>query len=92
MITMHLDPFFLIGIVGMVLILIAFFMVQSHTWSQDDLIYDIVNMLGSACLVIYGIAGRVWPFVILNSIWGIYSLKDVIVDLIERGKKRIANV
>ncbi len=89
---MQFDPYFLMGIAGMILILIGFFMVQSHTWSQDDLIYDTVNFLGSLLLVVYGVAGKAWPFVILNSIWGLYSLKDVITDVIARGKKRIANV
>jgi hypothetical protein len=78
---MQYDPFFLTGIAGMLLILIAFFKVQSHRWSQDSMIYDVFNFLGSVLLVIYGIAGEAWPFVILNGIWAIYSLKDVIVDL-----------
>ena len=81
---MFADPYFIAGIAGMLLILLAFFMVQSHTWSQDDLIYDFVNFLGSLLLVIYGVAGHAWPFVILNSVWGLYSLKDVLADMMKK--------
>lgn len=83
---MQLDPYFLIGIAGMILLLLAFFMVQTHRWSQDDFAYDVVNFLGSSMFVIYGIAGKTWPFVILNGVWAIYSLKDAILDLCSRKK------
>ncbi len=89
---MQTDPFFLMGIAGMILVLIGFFMVQSHRWSLDSIKYDIINLIGSLLLVFYSIAGRVWPFVILNGIWAIYSLKDVMGDIIARGKKRVASI
>jgi glucose uptake protein GlcU len=75
-----------LGIIGMALILLGFFMTQSHKWSQDDLKYDLTNFVGSALLVYYGIIGRAWPFVILNGVWGLYSLKDVFVDM-KKGRK-----
>ncbi len=76
-----------LGMIGMLLILIGFFMVQSHRWSQDDLKYDLINAVGSLLLVIYGIEGRAWPFVILNTIWALYSLKDVITDTMKTQAK-----
>lgn len=87
MALMYIDYFFLMGITGMLLILVAFFMVQGHRWSQDGLRYDVMNLLGSVLLVAYGVAGRAWPFVILNGIWALYSLKDVIQDIITSSKK-----
>ncbi len=83
---MQIDPFFAAGLLGMLLILIAFFMVQAHKWSQDGLTYDMINFLGSALLVIYGVAGKAWPFVILNGVWAMYSLKDVILDIVSPKK------
>ncbi len=80
------------GIAGMILVLIGFFMVQSHRWSSDSIRYDIINLIGSILLVFYSIAGKVWPFVILNSILAIYSLKDVLGDIVARGKKRVASI
>lgn len=78
---MQLDPFFLLGMIGMVLILIAFLLLQRHCISQDDLSYDALNFFGSALLVIYGIVGHAWPFVILNGIFGLYSLIDMFSDM-----------
>jgi arginine exporter protein ArgO len=78
------DPFFLAGIVGMLLVLIGFFGVQSHRMHQDNLSYDILNLVGSILLVIYGIAGAAWPFVVLNGVWALYSLKDVMGDLMKK--------
>ncbi len=75
---MNIDLLLALGILGMLCILWAFLMVQAHRWSQDDLFYDAVNFLGSLFLVIYAVSGRAWPFVILNSIWALYSLRDVL--------------
>lgn len=76
-----------IGIVGMMLILIAFFQVQRHAWSQDSLKYDIVNFIGSSLLVFYAVTGGAWPFVILNGVWALYSLKDIIADITTKKRK-----
>lgn len=78
---MPIDPYLLMGILGMMLILIAFLLLQRHHISQDDFSYDALNFFGSVLLVIYGIAGHVWPFVILNGIFGLYSLVDMFSDI-----------
>ena len=78
-----------LGILGMIIILWTFTMVQSHKWSQDSVRYDLLNFLGSALLVAYALDARAWPFVILNGIWALYSLKDILFDL-SRGRKPIS--
>ena len=88
---MQLDPYFLMGIIGMLLILIAFLLLQRHYITQDDLSYDALNFFGSALLVIYGIVGHVWPFVILNGIFGLYSLIDMISDIKSQKKSLLGN-
>ncbi|HEC21153.1 MAG TPA: hypothetical protein ENI70_01400 [Candidatus Peregrinibacteria bacterium] len=70
-----------IGIAGMVLILLAFLMIQWQKWHQDDLIYDLVNFFGSAALIYYAIIGNAIPFIILNFIWAASSLRDVFIDI-----------
>jgi len=85
-----MDIFFLLGILGMALILLAFFMNQSKRWSQDDLIYDFVNLVGSVLLVVYALPALSWPFIILNGVWALVSLKDVVTDLQRDSKKRPA--
>lgn len=81
---MTLDLPLLLGILGMILILVGFFGVQTHKMNQDALGYDILNFLGSALLVYYGLVGHAWPFVILNGVWALYSLKDIVSDLMKK--------
>lgn len=69
--------FLSIGIAGMCCILFGFLMVQTHRWSQDDTAYDLTNAVGSLLLVINAATIRAWPFFILNSIWFLYSLRDL---------------
>lgn len=76
-----MDIFFLIGITGMLLILLAFFMNQANKWNNDDLIYDVVNLIGSIFLIIYAIPPLSWPFIVLNGVWAVVSLRDVALDL-----------
>lgn len=76
-----MDIYFLIGIGGMLLILLAFFMNQINRWKNDDLIYDVVNLIGSVCLIIYALPPLSWPFIVLNGVWAFVSLKDVILDI-----------
>ena len=71
----------IIGLVGMSLILLAFILNQSHKWKDTDLKYDIVNSIGSLLLVIYSILISSWPFLILNAVWMIVSVRDVFLDL-----------
>lgn len=79
-----LDPWLAAGIAGAACILWGFLMIQTHRWTEDDFIYDLANFVGSALLVAYGVAGRAWPFVVLNGVWAVYSLRDLPGDLARR--------
>lgn len=78
---MVIDPFLLLGIIGMLLIIVGFLGIQTHRISQDDLSFDLLNCIGSLLLVVYAIAGKVWPFAILNGMIFVYSLKDIVQDI-----------
>lgn len=68
----------LIGSIGAAIILIAFILNQFHIWKDTDFKYDLLNFLGSVLLVVYAILLKSYPFLILNTIWGLVSLKDVL--------------
>lgn len=87
---MSTDLPFLAGIAGMCCILVGFFLVQSHRWSPDRLAYDVLNGVGSALLVWYAWDGSAWPFLVLNAIWMLYSLKDI-VFADRKGVKMVRN-
>lgn len=76
-----MDLAYLAGIAGLIIVLVAFVMEQTGRWQEDDLLYDGANFLGSLLLVIYAILGNAVPFIVLNVVWGGYSLYDVILDL-----------
>ena len=66
----------IIGSTGATLILIAFILEQTHRWKDTSLKYDLVNLVGSVLLIIYAILLRSWPFLILNTVWALVSLRD----------------
>ncbi|MFA6424441.1 MAG: hypothetical protein WCV83_03990 [Candidatus Magasanikbacteria bacterium] len=81
---MNLDFITIIGIIGAALILLAFVLEQFKIWSSEMLRYDLVNFLGSIILVYYGILIKGYPFVILNSVWALVSLHDVVEDILRK--------
>jgi len=73
-----------IGFIGAFLILIAFILNQMKKWDQGTFEYDFTNCIGSLLLVVYGILSKSWPFVVLNGVWFLVSLRDSIKDLNNR--------
>ncbi len=71
----------LIGIIGMCFLLIAFLLNQIGKWDVDDLQYDLFNALGSILLLIYAYMLNSIPFIIVNLVWALFSVKDVFLDL-----------
>ncbi len=70
----------IIGLIGMSFILLAFVMNQIHKWKDSDFIYDLVNVIGSLCLISYAFIIESFPFFILNSVWFLVSIRDVYLD------------
>jgi len=80
----------ILGIIGALIILIAFVLNETNRWKNDGWQYDAVNFLGSSLLVIYAILLHSIPFFILNAVWAAVSLRDLILDwkkLRQKGKK-----
>ena len=76
----------ILGIIGATLILVAFILEQTKVWNSEMLKYDFVNFVGSAILIYYGFLIKGYPFVILNSVWALVSLHDVVTDIIRNNK------
>lgn len=70
----------IIGVAGATITLVFFILEQLHKISNDNAWFDGGNFVGSALLVVY--AYLLWsiPFLILNTIWAVFSLKDLLVD------------
>lgn len=68
----------IIGIIGAGMVLFAFIMVQMKKWTPESFYFDLVNFLGSVVLIVYGLLLNSIPFIILNTVWAAFSLRDVI--------------
>ena len=65
-----MDPNFIIGIIGMAFILIAFVLDEFvQKWNQNTLQYNILNIMGSFLLAYYAYTLPSIPFIILNAVW-----------------------
>ncbi len=73
----------IIGTFGAGIVLVAFFLNQAHRLSQDSLSYDVLNLLGSSLLVLYALLLGSTPFLVLNGIWCLVSLRDVGVHILK---------
>ena len=67
----------LIGIIGMGFLLIAFLLNQVGKWKVKDLKYDLFNAIGSTLLLYYAFVLNSVPFMIINLVWALFSIKDV---------------
>ena len=68
----------MIGMLGMILVLLAFTFLKLNKITHKDLIYNLLNLVGSLFLAVSAIYTKSYPLVILNSIWVVFSLIDII--------------
>lgn len=60
----------IVGIIGMLLILIAFILDEFILKNgADSIYYNLLNVFGSTLLIYYAHSLRAWPFLILNLVW-----------------------
>jgi len=74
----------IIGTIGAVIILYTFVMNQFGKLSADGFWYDFLNLLGSGALLYYAATLGALPFIIINGIWAILSLKDVLAHIFKK--------
>lgn len=68
----------IVGVFGASIILIVFVLNQINKLKNDSFLYDFLNLIGSILLMIYAILLTSYPFLILNLVWALVSLKDVV--------------
>lgn len=76
-----MDFVLLTGVAGATIILVAFMLNQLNIWRNDTFSYDLANFIGSSILIYYAVLLDSLPFIILNSVWALFSLKDVFTYL-----------
>jgi hypothetical protein len=68
----------IIGITGATIVLIAFILNQLGKLSSDSVVYDAANFVASVLLFMYSLETMAVPFLITNTVWGLFSLWGVL--------------
>jgi hypothetical protein len=64
-----------LGIIGMILILVAFILDEFYkNFNQDTVYYNLVNIFGSGLLTYYAYTISSLPFLLLNLVWLIVAI------------------
>ncbi len=90
-----MDFALILGILGATCIVSAFILDMLRVLNRDMYTYVFINLVGSLLLVWYSILITAWPFIILNGLWVVFSVLDVIEILKEHknfektGQKKI---
>jgi hypothetical protein len=71
----------LIGIVGAFIILGCFILNEFNKLDRHSVWYDTGNVVGSLILMVYSYLLGSWPFLILNIVWGLVALRDLLKTL-----------
>jgi len=69
--------FDILGIIGLVLILLAFVLLQRNKLSDDDHAYNLMNIVGGLALGAYGAYYGAWFSVVLNFVWAVVAGFDM---------------
>jgi len=64
----------LLGFLGMILLLSAFLFNQFKWFANDSVAYHVFNLLGAYILTYYAYVLGNTPFIILEFVWGSFSL------------------
>lgn len=62
-----------VQVIGSLLVLAGFALLQRGVVSQKSLSYLIVNLLGSGVLAVEAVIERQWGFLLLEGVWAIVS-------------------
>ena len=72
-----LNIYFTIGVSGLILLLGAFFLLETDKISRHSKPYLVANIIGSALLAVYALSLQSWPFVVLESVWAAFSIYEL---------------
>jgi hypothetical protein len=73
----------IVQVVGALMILVAYAAAQAGRWSTDQLVYLVLNEVGSVVLAVVAAIGHNWGFLLLEGVWAIVTA----VSLFRRGHR-----
>jgi hypothetical protein len=76
------------GWIGAFVLLTAYFLVSLRRLAGNGVLFQLLNVAGSAGVAVASIAGRVWPSVALNVVWIGIGVVILVRNAIRRGTAR----
>ena len=80
--------FQIIGWSGSALLIIAYVLVSSKKLGPESVKYQLINLGGAACLLVYALYTVAYPFVLVNFIWLIIGLNFLYKIYNKKDKKQ----
>lgn len=71
----------LIGFIGVLLILIAYFLNINNKLESDNIIYILLNLFGGVLACLASVLMKFYPFVLLEGTWAVVSLMALLKHL-----------
>ena len=72
--------FNLLGWVGMVLVLFAYYLVSSKRTVSRSTLYQTLNLIGALSLGVYAFVLHAWVYLALNVIWALIAIQALHSD------------
>ncbi|MBT4334375.1 hypothetical protein HOD61_00995 [archaeon] len=74
-----MDGALIVGLIGMLIILTAFVLNLLKIVTQDEIIYSVMNIIGSLLLAVYSYNLNSIPFLALQSVWISFAVYKIII-------------
>lgn len=71
-------PLHIVGNIGVICVLLAYFLVSTGRIKSISAKYQVLNLVGAVILTIYAVVLVAWASVALNAIWAVIALVALI--------------
>jgi hypothetical protein len=76
-----------IQVIGALMILVAYAAAQAGRWSTDDVLYLVLNEIGSVILAVLAAISQNWGFLLLEGVWAVVTA----ISLLKLKRRRQAH-
>lgn len=77
----------IIGFIGVTIMLIPYILTLRKIITVDNLLCSVLNFIGSSLCVIYSYNIKAYPFLLIESIWALFSLYEIYNDGFSKKEK-----
>lgn len=78
----------LVSVVGALMILAAYAAYQNGRLGREDVLYNLLNVVGSGLLTWVAVVDRRWGFILLEGVWALLSIPPLVAAWRGRGRPR----